>query len=121
MMFVFLLSMLLLIPLTMIGFGALWKNHAPKDINVLYGYRTSRSMKNKETWEFAHKYCGRLWLVSGIILMISSLIAMFVFKHQAESASIWIIWGQILILIISIFPTELALKRNFDEQGNLRK
>ena len=24
------------------------------------GYRTSMSMKNKDTWEFAHKYCGKV-------------------------------------------------------------
>ena len=33
---------------------------APKEINSVFGYRTSMSMKNKDTWEFAHKYCGKV-------------------------------------------------------------
>lgn len=53
-MFVFLLVMNSLIPVTMIIFGILWKSHPPKSINWAYGYRTSMSMKNNETWKFAH-------------------------------------------------------------------
>ncbi|MDO4554333.1 MAG: SdpI family protein, partial [Lachnospiraceae bacterium] len=28
-------------------------------MNGLKGYRTSRSMKNMDTWKFAHEYSGR--------------------------------------------------------------
>ena len=31
-----------------------------EDVNFVFGYRTSMSMKNKDTWEFAHKYCGKV-------------------------------------------------------------
>ncbi|MBE6023390.1 MAG: SdpI family protein [Cellulosilyticum sp.] len=59
---IFMLLMTLLIPISMIGFGYYFSKKAPKEINNVLGYRTSRSMKNKETWQFAHNYFGKLWL-----------------------------------------------------------
>ena len=52
---IFMLIMDLLLPFTMIGFGRYFTKKAPKEINSVFGYRTSMSMKNKDTWEFAHK------------------------------------------------------------------
>ena len=51
---IFMLIMDLLLPFTMIGFGRYFMKKAPKEINSVFGYRTSMSMKNKDTWEFAH-------------------------------------------------------------------
>lgn len=53
--------MTLVLSATMIGFGRLFQKNPPQEINSLYGYRTARSMKNRETWDFAHHYIGRLW------------------------------------------------------------
>ena len=51
----------LIIPIVMlIGGRMMWK-HCPKHINGIVGYRTARSMKNMDTWKFAHDYCGKLW------------------------------------------------------------
>lgn len=38
----------LLIPGTMVFFGLLWKKRPPKDVNPLYGYRTSMSAEARE-------------------------------------------------------------------------
>ena len=56
---VFMLFMDLLIPFTMIGFGKLFMTKLPQDINTVFGYRTTMSMKNKDTWAFAHN----LWII----------------------------------------------------------
>ena len=56
------LVMNLLIPATMAGFGRAFLKKAPGKINYAFGYRTSMSMKNKDTWDYAHKFCrGELW------------------------------------------------------------
>ena len=73
---IFMLICVLLIPFTMIGFGRYFIKKAPKEINYAFGYRTSMSMKNKETWIFAHTYCGRLWLISGLIMLPLSVAPM---------------------------------------------
>ena len=42
---IFMLVMILLIPITMIGFGKLFLKQAPGEINAVFGYRTTMSMK----------------------------------------------------------------------------
>ena len=122
---IFMLLMNEIVPFTMIGFGKLFLNHAPDEINMVFGYRTRMSTKNKDTWEFAHKYCGRLWFIWGWILLPISVIPMFFVMGQSEdmvgnvSAMICIL--QCVFLVGSIFPTERALRRNFDENGLRRE
>ena len=121
---IFMLCMVLLVPLIMLFFGLYFKNKSPKEINSLFGYRTTMSMKNKDTWEFAHHYCGRLWLVLGMIMLPLSVIPMLFFINQdidVVGIAGGIIEGiQVVVLLISIFPTEKALKKTFDENGNRR-
>ena len=50
---IFMLLTALLIPLTLICFGARFVSKPPDRINAVYGYRTRRSMKNADTWRFA--------------------------------------------------------------------
>lgn len=61
----FMLAMNLLLPAIMIISGGYFMKKAPKEINYIFGYRTNMSMKNKDTWEFAHKYMGKLWFRLG--------------------------------------------------------
>ncbi len=121
---IFMLIMDLLIPVTMIGFGRYFMKNAPKEINAVFGYRTSMSMKNKDTWEFAHKYCGKVWCASGMVILPITVIFMFLVigKNEGCVGSIGgIICGvQLILLIGSIFPTEIALKKNFDKNGKRR-
>ncbi len=121
---IFMLVMDLLIPASMIGFGRLFLKRAPKEVNSVFGYRTSMSMKNKDTWEFAHKYFGRLWYVWGWVLLPVSVIPMLFVIGESEDivGTVGSIIGgiQMVPMIGPIFPTERALKRNFDKNGNRR-
>lgn len=116
-MFLFLLLMVLLTPAIMLIFGALWQTKPPKEVNGIYGYRTTRSMKSKEAWDYAHKYFGKLWIKSGVITMILSIIAMIIFHRNFENASIIIILFQTIIICLAIIPTESSLKKHFDNNG----
>lgn len=122
---VFWISMVLmdlLIPVMMIGFGRRFMRKPPKEINMVYGYRTTMSMKNKETWEFAHKCCGKIWYICGADLFVLSTFFMLFVIGKSES-SIGTLGGilcgvQLAVLFGSIFLTERMLKRNFDKYGN---
>ena len=72
----FMLAMDLIIPLSMIFLGKYFSKRAPKEINMLFGYRTTRSTKNQDTWQFAHHFFGRLWYKMGLLLLILSVAAM---------------------------------------------
>ncbi|MDR3645826.1 MAG: SdpI family protein [Clostridia bacterium] len=118
----FMLIMDFLIPTIMVGFGSRYIKHAPKEINELSGYRTTMSMKNMDTWQFAHHYLGKLWRTVGWVVLALSLATMiFVFGKSKETIGIWggILCGvQIVITLLSIIPTEVALRKNFDENGH---
>lgn len=118
---IFMLLMDLLIPLTMIGFGRIFLNKAPKNINAIFGYRTTMSMKNKDTWEFAHKFCGKLWFRCGVVLLPISVIPL-IFVLNKSIDTIGTVGGiicaiQLIPLVGAIFPTEAALKKTFDFNG----
>lgn len=105
----------------MIACGWMMWKYCPKNINGLVGYRTSRSMRNMDTWRFAHEYCGKLWWKIGWITLIPSIIIHIPF-YGTEDNTIGLVGGilvtiQVIILIASVYPTEKALKRNFTDDG----
>lgn len=115
--FIFMIAMTLLIPFTMIFFGKYFIKHAPAEINSVFGYRTKMSMKNKQTWEFAHKYIGKLWLCLGLIMLPFSLIPMVFTAGKTEDiigiTGGVIVFIQMALMIFTIFPTEKTLKKKF--------
>ena len=121
---IFMLIMDLLLPFTMIGFGRYFMKKAPKEINSVFGYRTSMSMKNKDTWEFAHKYCGKVWYVCGMVMLPITVICMLLVigenKDCVGSIGVIINVVQLIPLIGAIIPTEIALRKNFDKNGTRR-
>ena len=121
---VFMLCMELLIPLTMMGVGRRFMRRPPGEINALFGYRTARSMKNEDTWAFAHACCGKIWWVCGLIgLPVSVLVMLSVLGRSIETIS-WTGIGlcavQLIGMIVTIFSTERALNKHFDAAGNRR-
>lgn len=118
-MFIFLFICCMLIPGTMIGFGLLWKSNPPQNINALYGYRTSMSMINKDTWSFAHRYIGRIWYLSGIITAAVSAIFLIGIKNSPnfEMNTVYLTFLQMAIFCIGLIPTEKALNKTFDKNG----
>ena len=113
------LLLLLMVPIITLIAGYLMYRHTPKSINGLVGYRTSRSMINQETWNFANKYCAALWIKLGIVSSIVSILIFIVFDIN-EFISIVIVLIQTFLLLLSIIPVEKALKNTFDDDGNRR-
>ena len=115
----------LLVPVIMILCGRMMWKHAPDKINGVMGYRTSRSMKNMDTWKFAHDYCGRLWWKIGWIMLIPSLVIHIPIYGKSDDVIGWtggiLTMLQCVVLIVSIIPTEMALKKTFTKEGTRRE
>ena len=109
----------LLVPGIMIIAGRMMWKHCPGKINYVYGYRTKRSMKNMDTWKFAHEHCGKIWWKTGWILLIVSMIVQIPFYNSSEDVignlGAILCGIQLAALIGSIFPTEIALKKKFSD------
>lgn len=120
-MFIFFLIVLALIPGTMVIFGLIWQKGPPKTINCVYGYRTNWSMKSQESWNFAHRYAGTIWLYSGVPLLIVSIVLLVIFrsdnKDELAITALVINAIQLVCIFLPIIPTEIALKKRFDEEG----
>jgi len=121
----FMLAAVLLIPLIMIVFGSAFLRSAPKEINFLFGYRTTLSMKNRDTWEFAHRTCGAIWRRTGLCLIPVFLISMLLVLGKSEEAigscGSALCFVGIAFLMLSIVLIERTLRKRFDSNGNLRQ
>lgn len=111
----------MLIPVIMIVSGYwMWK-HPPKTINGIVGYRTSRSMKNMDTWKFANSHCGLLYWKTGWSMLIPSAAILLLLCRQPEDifliAAVILGFLQCVGLFVPIFLTERALQREFTDEG----
>lgn len=106
---------LILIPVAMVFFGLLWRKSPPREINELYGYRTPRSKQSQEAWDFAHAYHARVWLYSGLALLVLTAVALALLANKENYLTYFtvIMAVQIAVMLGSLAPTELALKKRF--------
>ena len=122
---IFMLIMSSLIPATMLGMGWVFLHKPPKTINWGYGYRTSRSTKSQEAWDFAHQYAGSLWFKWGKWLLILTVVVMLAVigrdKDLIGNVGSVLCFVQLVPMLYVIAPTEQALKRNFDSKGRPKK
>lgn len=122
-MLIFSLIMTIILSLTMIGFGFLFIKRPPREINSVIGYRTPMATKNKDTWNFAHRYSGKVWIRSGIINAIISGIFVFVLQSLKNYNQLMLVlfYIQLAILLLVIPLTEIALRKAFDKNGNRKQ
>ncbi len=81
----------------------------PKKINSFYGFRTNRSMKNQENWDFAQQHFSRQLIFAGLITIFVSFTGLLL----NSTATYWMIIALIILVLILLFftlKTENALK-----------
>ena len=114
----------LIVPMIMFLGGIIMSKHYPGRINGLMGYRTERSMKNADTWKFAHEYCGRLWKgVGATAFILTALLHIPLYGCNDGTlgiASIIFVFAHIVTLLVPVILTERALKNTFNEDGSRR-
>lgn len=118
---IYMLLFVLMIPITMVYFGRRFFKSPPKSINATFGYRSTMSMKNQETWKLAHTVCGRFWFRCGRILLPLSVVPMlFVIGRGTETVGYTggiIVFIQLVPLLCALPVTEHALRKKFDKNG----
>lgn len=96
--------------LTFLALGILFKLFPPKKINLMYGYRTTRSMKNIESWKVANSYAAQLMII--IFLFIAPIIYLLDNYTTNDYGIIDILLFGVAFLLIYIL-TERKLKTTF--------
>lgn len=110
----------LMIPVLMIVFGKVFIKNPPKTRNGIYGYRTRRSRKSQDAWDFAHRYCGKLWWKTGWGMLPLAVISMLpAIDKKDDIAGGWgavVITVECIILFMTILFVERALSGKFDKE-----
>ena len=102
--------------------GLIQKRCPPKEINSLYGYRTTRSMKDQQHWDEGNKYskqfmlnCGWVLLVAGILLSITLNFFNIDPKLKAWLQVALVVAGSVVVVIVLFTKTEKHLKDTFND------
>lgn len=115
----------LLIPAIMLIAGKLMQRNAPKNINWIIGYRTTMSMKNEDTWAFAHEVAGAIWWKWGWIMLAATAGLMLLLLGKSveliSTAGCILMFLQLIPVIAVIPHTEKALRNTFDKDGNRKE
>ena len=74
----------LIIPVVMLFGGYMMKTCPPRSISHWVGFRTALSMKNADTWAFAHACCGRVWWKAGWISLVLSVLVQLPFESICD-------------------------------------
>lgn len=118
---IFMFCCTLLIPIIMIIAGNSMRLGKFKTINSIVGYRTRRSMQNQQTWDYAQRECGRLWVRWGVLMLLPTAVLMLLLLGK-EIPTVGTVGGivtvlQMLPLFLSIVIVEKKLREKFDENG----
>ncbi len=103
-----------IIGITVVVASVIMRKYPPRQINYLYGYRTTRSMLSQERWDFAQKFAAKAFLKWGIILTSISLVGLAVDVSNGLGLAIGLGVG-IALIAIPWLLTEKALKNRFGE------
>lgn len=101
----------------MMFFSLIYVYFPPKKINMMYGHRTSLSMKNQDTWVEANKRSALMMLLVSVMICIFQLIGI-VFKVNQEKTILYATIFLVAGLIIGLFIVEKQLRSIFDKDGN---
>ncbi len=97
--------------------GLLFWIFPPRKINSIYGYRTSSSKRNLDTWTIANKYSATIMIIQGFILTIIGLTTLLFPDSGAIGTAVGFVLFISSIVILAV-ATEKHLDKLFDKEGN---
>ena len=105
---------LFLIPILIMIVGLIMFKYPPKKINIFVGYRTKKSMKNEKAWKKANQYCGKIWMLMGLIMVFVSILLflfdLFSMVNFSEPLLSTLVLVQTAIIILPIFIVEKSIE-----------
>lgn len=94
-----------------------FRKYRPKNINGLYGYRTGRSMRSQQAWDFAQDYSSALMvkLFAGFLMwqILTKVCGVLFLKAYLEAVALISVLALLPLPIIMMVKTERQLKLKF--------
>lgn len=82
--------------------GVILNIFPPKKINVIYGFRTRKSMQSQEMWTLANQYSAKLSISIGLVLVSLGLLSFLV---PALKSGLWILSVGLLVASLLLIVT----------------
>jgi uncharacterized membrane protein len=92
--------------------GGAMRCFPPKRINSIYGYRTTRSMRSQEAWDFAQRMSAN-WMLGLASIYIVAAIILWSIGDLPAWVTIFFTISLVITLVVMIWRVERALKRKF--------
>ena len=107
-------------PLIILVVGIVFWMYPPKKINEFYGYRTTRSRKSQEAWDFAQRYSAKLMTIFGLAALIVAAAAHLFRNSLCFNSDFLMLYDicitlplSIIVVLSPIVLTELELRKRF--------
>lgn len=108
--FAYCLEMNLLLGAIFLITGWITNIFPPKKINHLYGYRTTRSMKNQSNWDLAQRISTQKMIQGSLVIIAFGFLKSVVTLNAV--AEVWIgVLSSIGVVIYIFYSTENKLKK----------
>ena len=99
----------ILIGLMMLVCGLVLMCFPPKEINGVYGYRTTRSYSSQKCWDYAQKYSARVMVLSSACLLVICGVVCCVEHCLNASDFSAVIVNSILVVMMSFIVIALVI------------
>ena len=100
--------------------GIVFWMYPPKKINEFYGYRTTRSLKSQEAWDFAQRYSAKLMTIFGFAALLVAAVAHGSRNSLCINSECLMLYDigitvvlPLIVVILPIILTELELRKRF--------
>ena len=95
-------------------FALFYRAYPPKNINFIYGYRTWKSMRNQETWDFGNKIGAKMMFFVGVSTLTVGTATYFISPNWALGVSLFFL---VVAMFVGIFWCERQFRFHFDKSG----
>ncbi len=102
--------------------GLIQKRFPPKEINSLYGYRTTLSMQNQQNWDEGNRYstalilkCGYVLVTAGMVLTALLMLLPMSIEARTLTKVAMMLAGAFATVIVLFRKTEKHLRNIFDQ------
>jgi uncharacterized membrane protein len=114
-----------IISFTLLLLGTLLRIKPIRKINPLFGYRTSQSMANQASWDFANKnFSIKVQIIGATSLLLSAILtacSFFQVEIDYQLIALILIIVQSVLVIVAIILVERSLRRRSTNTDSHKK
>lgn len=106
-----------LLPAILLLVGWLLRFRPPRKISWYAGYRTARSMKSQEAWDYAQRRLGQLWRAGSLPMLCLSLLPVFFSRDASEDFQAGVLLLLMTIQLAGVLAVIPIIEKELSEKG----